>query len=327
MAKGDREQDKLGALRSAESAGGEAARDVIEEGLRDRSAAVVARAAGAAERLAMVAVAPALLAAAERLENVPAKGDPGCIARIALVRGLRLLNIPAGPFFRRMLTARQLEASAGAFIDVAVPLRAEAALAIAAGGDREAPALLCDLLFDIPPEPAPGSMGIEDDPAARIAAARGLGATCSDGAALALRAKLRAGRDVPEVLGECCAAIAAIGPEWGEAFLAEWLKEHPRAIAATAVGIGESRSRSALPLLRVMLPIAEGPDAIGAVQLGLALTRAPEAFDFLIEQLATAPAATSASALEALKLYERDAAHCARVVEAVDVRRRATDHG
>ena len=295
MAKASREERMLSTLRGAADTGPSMLREVVKKALTDSSAAVVARAATLAREQSVAGLTDDLQAALTRMMNVPAKSDPGCGAKIALVTTLRLRDAGDAEIYRRLAAWQQREPVMGGSVDAAAPLRAEAAFALVGAGDIEAPCLLIDLLF------RPGEDGGgEDDPCDRAAAARGLGESGWSAAALILRGKLHAGDVEPAVLGECCGAIAALDPPWAAEFVAGWLRSHPPALADAAVPLGETRRPWVYDLLAAHANKPLDDERRLAVFMGLALTRDARAAA-LLRTLADHPA-SRAAATEALKL-------------------------
>src|SRR6185369_6645482 len=113
--------------------------------------------------------------------------------------------------------------------DTAGPLRGYSGLGLLSIRHRDAVVELADLLAD--PEPA-----------ARIAAARGLASTGREDATLLLRLRLRAGEAAPDVVGECLAGLLRLDPErslpLAERLLAQLAGEFRDAVA---YALGDSR--------------------------------------------------------------------------------------
>ena len=288
MAKASREERMLDTLRGAADAGPAMLREVVQKALADSSGAVVARAATLVREEAVADVTDDLQAALTRLMRAPAKADPGCGAKTALVATLRHRDAGDAESFRTLAAWTDGDA------DGASVLRAEAAFALVGAGDAEAPRLLVDLLFRRVPEHC------GDNPSDRLAAARGFGELDWPPAALVLRAKLHAGDREPAVLGECCGAVARLDPPWAHQFVGDWLMSHPAVVADAAVPLGESRRPWAFDLLARQAARPPDDDARPALCIGLALTRDARAAA-LLRSLADQPA-SRAAALEALKL-------------------------
>ena len=299
MPKVTREERTLTALRNAAIGGPTMLREVVEQALADPSVLVVAAAARLAEKHDLRKAADALRDALNRLADA-AKRDAGCEAKIALVSAMRHLEADDADLYRRMAAWQETAGGYGMSQDVASPLRAEAALALAGMGDIDAPRALCDLLFRVT------EGRVEDDASDRAAAARALAGTGWPPAALLLRAKLHSGDANPAVLGECCGALARLAPAWAAEFVTAYLKRHPDAFDAAAVPLGETRAAWAVDLLLEHAAPLTRPDmradAAHATLIGLALTRDPRA-ETLLRRLADDPKSPSrAAALEAVKL-------------------------
>jgi hypothetical protein len=131
----------------------ESSREALREALRSKEPRAIAKAAAIASAHDLVALRPELLAAAERLLRAPAKADPGCAAKAALVEALDRLGHDDVELFRRALRYVQWEPVFGGRVDTAVDLRGAGAMGLA----RLDPA---DLLLDLArllADPQPGA--------------------------------------------------------------------------------------------------------------------------------------------------------------------------
>src|ERR1700712_5003786 len=91
--------------------------------LRNRSYRVVAKAAEKAAQTLAVAIAPELVEAFRRMLPGGAKQDPGCVAKLAVVRALVELEDAAAEVFFAGARYVQMEASWGPAIDTAAEMR------------------------------------------------------------------------------------------------------------------------------------------------------------------------------------------------------------
>jgi hypothetical protein len=255
--------------------------------LKNRSARVVAKAAAKAARMTSV-VAPHLVEAFRRLVPGGAKADPGCTAKLAIVKALIELEDPAAEVYFAGAGLTQLEASWGELIDTAAELRGLCAIGLSRMAHPQALLEAVRLLSDKTPETRTGAL-------------RALADSGKPEAELVLRFKADCGDRKPEVEAECFAALLRLGPRSRAVpFVAAFLT---RGSEEAAIALGESRLPEAWPALRDAFP--RSPIA-GAILLGMSLLRHDEAIEFLFEQASTAPERTAAVAVEALATYRTD---------------------
>ena len=138
MKKPDPTEEALSALRQLERAGNHPAfAEVLPAFLRNRSPAVIARAAHLTVSLALT---PNLIEAFRKILPDPIKRDPGCRALTAIAAALAAMEAPAAEIFAIGIRHQQWEGSFGLPIDTAAGLRAISALG--ASGKPEAELLL-----------------------------------------------------------------------------------------------------------------------------------------------------------------------------------------
>ena len=271
---------------------------------------LVERASGLIEELRITGLSTQLAAAFDRMM---AGTDGRCAARTAVVKAL--LGTDAGPEAEATYAAgirhRQLDGPplSGRATDTAGPLRGYCGLGLLDRRHRDALVELTDLLAD--PEPA-----------ARIAAARGLASTGREEAALLLRLRVLAGETSSEVLSECVTGMLRVDAKRALP-LAERLLAHEAwdVRDAVAFALGEWRHPSALPLLRRAFEREQEPDVRRSILVGAALVRAQEAVDWLISVIESAPPREAAAAIDVLRVaHRRDSAVAARVRSAVAAR-------
>ena len=107
------------------------------------------------------------------------------------------------------------------------------------------------------------------------------------------------------VTGECLTALLALtrSPEVVEAFLDS---DDEQLCEAAMLALGESRLPQAYSILRGRWDRQFDAESRRTLALALALTRRPEAIDFLIEQLAQAGPKVAVAVVEALAMYRGD---------------------
>ncbi len=303
----------LGALRTASDGGTVTAG--LRTGLGDRCAPVVARAARLAVELDRGDLAPELAAAFHRLLDDERARDPGCVAGTAIATALVDLDSAQVEVFRRGIRHVQWEPVYGGRVDVAAELRAQCAIGLAATAVPDLMLELADLLAD-------------REPAARSGAIRAIASAGRiEGPAL-LRFKARAGDPLPEVLGECFAALLAVDPEHSLEVVADALSEEDDAVfEAAALALGAARSEAAFAALRKAADELVFGGRRRILLTAIALLRLDAAIDHLVELVADAPLGVACEAVEALAVYRHDPELRRRVEDVVAARddRRLTE--
>lgn len=270
--------------------------------LRNRSYRVVAKAAEKAARMTAAAVAPDLVEAFRRMLPGGAKQDPGCVAKLAVVRALVELEDAAAEVFFAGARYVQMEASWGPAIDTAAEMRGICAIGLARMGHPEALLEAVRLLSDKCGE-------------ARTGAVRALADSGKSEGELVLRYKADVGDAKPEVMGECFAALLRLGPRSRAVpFVAEFMAGGSE---EAAIALGESRMPEAWPVLRDGF---EGSPVQSAVLLGMSLLRNDEAIEFLFGQVEKGRERVGAVAIEVLASYRGDEALRDRMAGVVEKR-------
>lgn len=224
-----------------------------------------------------------------------AKRDPTCRGKVAIARALHDRDEWDDLFVTGVRTV-QKEPALGGPVDTAGVLRGICGLAHAHFARADALDVLADLLAD--PEPA-----------ARIAAAQGLGDAGRPDASALLRFKLHTGDAEPEVIGACCASLLALHKARAIEAVARLLDgEHAE---SAALALAESRLPEAVPVL-----VAWTDRTLPAVRrtvgyLALALTRL--AHDHLLAIVETGDRADALAAAKALATFKDDPALCERI--------------
>ena len=259
----------------------------------------VARAATLVGELGLEALTPDLVLAFPRFFEDPARTDPGCSAKTAIVEALRRLERNERSLYRRAAAHVQREPVFGGRVDTAVDLRGTAALALAesAGGD-----VLVDLAHLLADPEAP----------VRVSAARAVAVHGREGGIPLLHLKALAGDVEPRVVSECLLSLLRLDPEAALAFVASFFDRGDVAAEAAAVALGESRRAEALPLLRGWLDRAAHRGLARVALLAIASLRRDEAVDLLLSLARDEPGPLAREALSALAsvgggdvLYER----------------------
>jgi HEAT repeat protein len=254
---------------------------------------------------------PEVLAAYDRFFLDAAKTDPKCWAKEALAKALVKLEHRAKDTYLRGMRHHQLEPVMGGKSDSAGALRATCAHALVDCPGISDADLLTALL-----EPL-----TDTDKTVRMEAARAIAQVGGVSAALILRLRALLGKDEPEVLGAVYSALLSL--EGGRAIplVAAALEDGNDLAAEAAFALADQRSPEALAALTERHragPNAHFDDWFGSVLLSaIALTRLPEAFDFLIAMIAR-EAHQASAAIEAIGRIAPSAELRARVEQAVE---------
>jgi HEAT repeat protein len=285
----EQEIERLSLLRTAPES---EATTALAKALTDRVNLVVAKAAKIAGERRLSALVPKLLRAFDRLfEN-----DPQCWGKNAIAQALVDLEYRESAPYVRGAQHIQMEPVWGGQQDTATTLRGICVLALASGTDlprEDTLRLLVDALVDAA------------DPV-RVEAVRALAQMGGAEGALLLRLKARMGDKELPVVGQTFDSLLAIERESAIAFVAGFLKGADEGIRAeAALSLGSSRLPAAVTALRAAWDENKDPDLRLAVLRGLAVSRQPEALDFLLDLVKEGRARDACAAIEALSV-DRD---------------------
>ncbi|MGA3373225.1 MAG: HEAT repeat domain-containing protein [Terracidiphilus sp.] len=309
----DKELAELEALREALKAGPAPDSSQIAQlrrAVAHRNNFLVAKAARMAADTELFALLPDILAAYDRFFLDAAKSDPQCWAKNALVKVLVKLEHREKDAYLRGLRHHQMEGSYGGLSDTAGALRCASthALVDCPGiNDADLLAILLEPLTDT-------------DKTVRIEAARAIGQVGGPSSALILRLRALIGKDEPEVLGAVYSALLSVEGARAIPLVALALQEGDDLAAEAAFALAETRAPEALAALIARLragPTAHSDAWFTSVLLSaIALTRLPEAFDFLLA-LIQRDAREAPQAIEAIGRGAPNAELRARVEKAV----------
>jgi hypothetical protein len=279
---------------------------LIKKSLGNRSNFLVGKAARLAEDAGLTDLMPELLAAYDRFFTNAEKTDPQCWAKNALSRALAKLECRDKDVFLRGLRHHQMEPTWGGRSDSAGTLRGNCAHALIGCDGLTNQDLLVLLL-----EPL-----VDKDKAVRVEAVRAL-AQLGEVAVPVLRLRaLIAGEDA-EVLGQCFGALLAIERDAAISFVAEFLEAGDDPAGEAAFALAETRSPAALAELLKRQREFVDEWFSGVLLSAIALTRLPEAIDFLIG-LIEREERESARAIEALSRVATNDELWARLQKAVE---------
>jgi HEAT repeat protein len=244
----------------------------LRQALAHQNNYIVAKAAKVAGQLGMKDLSPDLLAAIDRFFVKAEKSDPQCWAKNAIIAALAEFGHDDSAVFLRGLQHVQMEPVWGGQQDSAGPLRARCALALVQCrdlGDMDLLSHLIELLAD-------------PDRTVRVEAARAVGNVSSAPAALLLRLRALMGDEEPEVLGACLASVLSIQGDAAVGFVSRFLSRDDDAAREAALALASLRNARAFVVLKQRWEGAGGRTLRPALLTAMALTRVPEAIDFLI---------------------------------------------
>ncbi len=304
MAKRKKLEEKLADLaRFAEAPSDH--REEITAHLQDKSNVVVAKAVDIVADADFQHLREELAALFDTFMKDPLKRDPGCHVKLAVVKALTLFSHWDGEIFLAAVRHKQMEPSWGPPIDTAVNLRIEAALALVRINYSDVLFEIADLLMDL-------------EPTVRAGAAEVLETLGGESAELILRLKLLGGETEADVLAQCMSSLMHIAPERSLSFIGAFLDDpDPFLAESAALAIGDSRAEAAFALLRRACEARVRGEERQMLLLPIALTRLPEAVDFLLERLDSEGMDLAKMIVEALRIYSGDEALGARIGAAV----------
>lgn len=290
--------------------------ELLRDALQNRNNFLVSKAANLVADAEIAALLPEVLKAYERFFVDAVKTDPKCWAKEALAKALVKLEHLGKDAYLRGLRHHQMEASWGPPVDSAGGLRATCAHALVACPgipDHELVGLLLEALVD-------------NDKSVRVEGARAIGSVRGAGAALALRLRAMMGLvkpdlDTPEVLGAVYAALLSLEGVEAIPLVAAQLEDGDDLAGEAAFALAETRLLEALAVLTEQLGESgqKAPDSwfAGVLTSAIAMTRLPEAFDFLIREVER-DSRHAQAALEALGRIAPSAEVRARIGKAVE---------
>jgi HEAT repeat protein len=278
----------------------------LRKALTHRNNFLVSKAARLVAEAELTALLSDVLTAFDRFFIDAAKSDPKCWAKDELSKALVKLEHRGKDAYLRGMRHHQLEASWGPAVDSAGALRATCAHALVDCPGISDAELLTALL-----EPL-----TDNDKSVRIEAARAIANVGGVSAALLLRLRALLGKDEPEVLGAVYSALLSLEGEKAIALVAAAMQAGDDLAAEAAFALADTRTPQALTALTDRY--RAGADTwFGSVLLSaIALTRLPQAFDYLIAIVAR-DALDAAAAIEAIGRSAPNAELHGRVQQAV----------
>jgi hypothetical protein len=289
---------RLAALRSVEDR--QQLLDGLTAALGERSGYVVARAATLAAARELRDAVPPIVTRLTRLLGDPKADDPGCEASLAMARALVTLRAghEAEGVAIRLTRHVRWEAVRGGSVDVAVAVRGNAAILLAAMGSTLAMRCATELLAEAD-QPPPRERSCWP---ARADAAKALTMIGSDGAAAVLRFKLLIGDDETAVISDCLAGLLAIERDAVLPLVERMLAGEDDAQAEAALlALGGWRDTRAFSILHAHCDRFLSSRSRDLFLASVAMTRQPAAIDYLLDLVRTAAPKLRAAATTALE--------------------------
>ncbi len=279
----------------------------LRKALAHRNNFLVAKAAKLVADAELSALLPEILSAFDRFFIDAVKCDPQCWAKNALSKALVKLEHRSKEAYLRGMRHHQMEPVWGGQSDTAGALRGTCTHALV-----DCPGISDADLLEALLEPL-----TDTDKTVRVEAARALAQVGGVSAALLLRLRALLGKDEPEVMGAVYSSLLALEGAAAIPLVTRALEDGGDMGAEAALALADMRSSEALAVLLARL--REGADAwFSSVLLSaVALTRLPEATDFLVAAIAD-DAPEAPIAIEALGRTAPSAELRARVEQAVE---------
>jgi HEAT repeat protein len=306
----DKELAEIEALSEALKAGARPNADQVEylrNTLGHHNNFIVSKAARLVADAEIPALLPQVLAAFDRFFTDAAKTDPQCWAKNALSKAMVKLEHRSRDEYLRGIRHHQLEPVWGGQSDTAGALRGTCTHALVNCPGISDADLLTALL-----EPL-----TDNDKTVRMEAARAIAQVGGVSSALLLRLRALVGKDEPEVLGAVYSALLAVEGTSAIPLVAKALEEGDDTAAEAAFALADLRSAAALSPLLARLRAGADAWFTSVLLSAIALTRQPEATDFLLEIIAR-DAREAPEAIEAIGRIAPTAEVRARVERAVE---------
>jgi HEAT repeat protein len=306
----DKELAELEALSELMKAGASLSADQVEylrKTLTHRNNFLVSKAARLAGDAELATLLADVLAAFERLFIDPEKSDPKCWAKEALAKAMVKLGHRQRDAYLRGMRHHQMEASWGPPVDSAGALRGTCTHALVDCPGISDADLLTALL-----EPLTDS-----DKSVRVEAARAIGNVGGVSAALLMRLRALLGKDEPEVQGAVYSALLSLEGAAAIPLVSKVLEDGDDTAAEAAFALADLRSTEALAVLLARLRAGADAWFTSVLLSAIALTRLPEAIDFLLAMIAR-DAREAPEAIEAIGRTAPSAELRARVEQIVD---------
>ena len=285
----------------------------LRKALTHKSNFLVSKAAKLVADTELITLLPDVLVAYDRFFTDAAKTDPQCWAKNALSKALVKLGHRTIAEYLRGMRHHQMEPSFGPPVDTAGALRGTCTHALVDCPGISDSDLLTALL-----EPF-----TDIDKTVRMEAARAIGQVGGVSATLILRLRAmldpgEAGQEEPEVLGEVYRSLLSLEGAQAIPVVASRLEAGDELAAEAAFALADLRTPEALEPLLARLRAGADTWFAGVLLSAIALTRLPEAMDFLVS-LIERDGREAAAAIEAIGRIAPNAEIRARIQQAVEL--------
>jgi hypothetical protein len=285
----------------------------LRKALTHKSNFLVSKAAKLVADTELITLLPDVLVAYDRFFTDAAKTDPQCWAKNALSKALVKLGHRTIAEYLRGMRHHQMEPSFGPPVDTAGALRGTCTHALVDCPGISDSDLLTALL-----EPF-----TDIDKTVRMEAARAIGQVGGVSATLILRLRAmldpgEAGQEEPEVLGEVYRSLLSLEGAQAIPVVASRLEAGDDLAAEAAFALADLRTPEALEPLLARLRAGADTWFAGVLLSAIALTRLPEAMDFLVS-LIERDGREAAAAIEAIGRIAPNAEIRARIQQAVEL--------
>ena len=268
--------------------------EVFRQALRGRHNIPAARAAQAAGEHGLSELVPDLVTSFSHFIEQAVKRDPLCAAKIAIAEALDRLDHREPELFLQGFRHIQLEPVWGGTTDTAASLRARCMAALVRINHPDRHRLLADLLFDPCPDARRGAV--------RAAAYAG-----SEAGELLLRIKVHLGDKDSSIVGECFTGLIQLAPDSALEFVGRALKSQDGEIRElAALALGESHLTEAFGFLRRAILESSTAGEFKILAIAIGLCRTDEAFELLLDLLATRPTPFAQAVMEGISLCSSD---------------------
>ena len=285
----------------------------LRKALTHKSNFLVSKAAKLVADTELITLLPDVLVAYDRFFTDAAKTDPQCWAKNELSKALVKLGHRTIAEYLRGMRHHQMEPSFGPPVDTAGALRGTCTHALVDCPGISDSDLLTALL-----EPF-----TDIDKTVRMEAARAIGQVGGVSATLILRLRAmldpgEAGQEEPEVLGEVYRSLLSLEGAQAIPVVASRLEAGDDLAAEAAFALADLRTPEALEPLLARLRAGADTWFAGVLLSAIALTRLPEAMDFLVS-LIERDGREAAAAIEAIGRIAPNAEIRARIQQAVEL--------
>ncbi len=281
---------------------------VFQNALRSRQNLPAARAAQAAGEHDLQELSPDLAASFTYFMQQAVKHDPRCTAKIAIAEAMDRLDYREPEIFLQGVRHTQFEPVWGGTTDTAAPLRSRCIAALVRLNHPDRYRLLADLLFDPFADARRGAV--------RAAAYAG-----GEAGELLLRIKVQIGDEDGSIIGDCLAGLIQLAPDSALDFVGRRLQsDNPETRELAALALGESHVPEALELLRRAILDSSDTAEFKILALAIGLYRTDQAFDLLLELMATRTTPFAIALLDGIKLCASNPERQRRLAEVANSR-------